>query len=81
MLYSHSPDIACTTVNIVIDNNDDLPLMPVSPLSQVNDQCEPPAIKYLWVFIDSKFNFRYHINQISNKLSRAFFYLRKYKHF
>jgi hypothetical protein len=81
MLFSYSPDVARTNVNIVVDNNDDLPLLPVSPLSQVNDQCEPPAIKYLGVFIDSKFNFRYHINQISNKLSRAFFFLRKSKHF
>jgi hypothetical protein len=50
-------------------------------MSQVNDQCEPPAIKYLGVFINPKFNFRYHINQISNKLSRAFFFLQKSKHF
>jgi hypothetical protein len=61
ILYSHSPEIARSNVNIVIDNNDDLPLIPVVPMSQVNDQCEPPAIKYLGVFIDPKFNFRYHI--------------------
>jgi hypothetical protein len=81
MLFSYSPDIARSNVNIFIDNNDELPILPVVPMYQVNDQCEPPAIKYLGVFIDSKFNFRYHINHISNKLSRAFFFLRKSKHF
>jgi hypothetical protein len=81
MLFSYSPNIAQSNVNIFIDNNDELPILPIVPLSQVNDQCDPPAIKYLGVFIDSKFNFRYHINHISNKLSRAFFFLRKSKHF
>jgi hypothetical protein len=81
ILYSYSPEIARSNVNIFINNNDDLPILPISRMSQVTDQCETPAIKYLGVFIDPKFNFRYHINHISNKLSRASFFLRKSKHF
>jgi Reverse transcriptase (RNA-dependent DNA polymerase)/Endonuclease/Exonuclease/phosphatase family len=82
MLMSYSPEVARSNVNIYIDNNDNPNnQLPIYPLSQVNESSDIPAIKYLGVFIDPKLNFRYHVNQISTKLSKAFFFLRKSKHF
>ncbi len=38
-----------------------------------------PAIKYLGVYFDENLDFKYHINTISNKLSRALYSLRSVK--
>jgi Reverse transcriptase (RNA-dependent DNA polymerase) len=82
MLMSYSPDVIRTNVDIFIDNNDNvIPTTPLYPLTQVNERSDIPAIKYLGVFIDPKLNFCYHVNSISIKLSKAFFFLRKAKHF
>jgi hypothetical protein len=82
MLISYSPDTCRANVNIVIDNNDNnVILLPTHPITQVTEFSDVPAIKYLGVFIDPKVNFKYHVNQISLKLSKAFFFIRKSKHF
>jgi hypothetical protein len=47
----------------------------------VTTQDKVPAIKYLGVFFDSQLNFKYHINQISKKLSFALYSLRSVKNF
>jgi hypothetical protein len=48
-------------------------------LSKVTSSDKIPAIKYLGVYFDPNLNFKYHISQISKKLSNALFSLRRAK--
>ena len=70
-------------INIVIDENDvgclnhnqDL----VKKLDYVNNQSAIPAIKFLGIYFDSSLNFKYHIEQLNTKLSKALFSLQRCK--
>jgi hypothetical protein len=48
-------------------------------LNRVLPTDEMPAIKYLGVYFDQSLNFKYHISQISKKLSHALYSLRQVK--
>jgi hypothetical protein len=48
-------------------------------LQRVSSKGKVPAIKYLGVYFDENLDFKYHINTISNKLSRALYSLRTVK--
>ena len=75
--------ISWNNINIVIDENDvgclnhDPAL--VKKLDYVNNESAIPAIKFLGVNFDSSLNFRYHIEQINTKLSKALFILQRSK--
>jgi len=51
----------------------------ISELSRVSPTDNSPAIKYLGVHFDQNLNFKYHISQISKKLSYALYSLRQVK--
>ena len=51
----------------------------VHQLTRVKTDDSVPAIKYLGVYFDPQLNFRYHIAQISKKLSYAIFSLKRAK--
>jgi hypothetical protein len=48
-------------------------------LNRVSPTDEMPAIKYLGVYFDQSLNFKFHISQISKKLSHALYSLRQVK--
>ena len=48
-------------------------------LSYINHKSDVPAIKFLGVYFDPALNFKYHISQIHNKLSKGLFILRRAK--
>ena len=48
-------------------------------LSYINHKSDVPAIKFLGVYFDPALNFKYHISQIHNKLSKVLFILRRAK--
>ena len=52
-----------------------------TPIHFVNTESEVPAVKFLGVYFDPKLNFKYHIQTIKNKISRALFALRQVKKF
>jgi len=60
------------------NNNEDDPTR-IHELSRVSTTDIVPAIKYLGVYFDPQLNFKYHISQISKKLSNALFSLRRVK--
>lgn len=85
VFYSNESQIPWDDINIYFDNNDpnsdifDETL--INKLSYVNSTSETPAIKFLGVYFDPTLNFKYHIQQINKKLSKALFSLRRLKNF
>ena len=81
----HSPGqiIPWDDLNLVIDENDpectnyDPNL--IKKLEYVNGDSEIPAIKFLGVYFDPTLSFKYHIDQLNLKLSKALFLLRRAK--
>ena len=51
----------------------------ISAISRVKNEDDVPAIKFLGVFFDSELNFKYHIDTLKTKLSRALYALRTVK--
>ena len=51
----------------------------ISAISRVTNEDDVPAIKFLGVFFDSELNFKYHIDTLKTKLSRALYALRTVK--
>ena len=81
----HSPgqNIPWDEINLVIDENDPEctyynPNL-VRKLEYVNGESEIPAIKFLGIFFDPLLSFKYHIGQLSLKLSKALFLLKRAK--
>jgi hypothetical protein len=77
LLISLSPNITCNK-KLFIDNNnpnqnDDQNIFVLQRVTQ-NDKI--PAIKYLSIYFDPNLNFKFHISQISKKLSHALYLLR-----
>jgi hypothetical protein len=79
LFISHSQ--APANLNIFINNNNLGENDPsrIHKLTIVTNNDAVPAIKYLGVFFDSQLNFKYHISQLSKKLSNAIFSLRRAK--
>ena len=50
-------------------------------MGRISAKDKIPAIKYLGVYFDPHLNFKYHLSQISQKVSRALFILRSVKNF
>ena len=71
-------------INIYLDNNNLGALTEKSlrtPIKFVNADSEIPAVKFLGVYFDPKLNFKFHIQTIKTKISRALFALRQVKKF
>lgn len=83
IFHTQGQTIPWDDINLVIDENDpdctnynnDL----VKKLDYVNNSSEIPAIKFLGIYFDPTLNFKYHIDQLSLKLSKALFILRRSK--
>ncbi len=84
MLISNSPTALNYHTELFINHNNssqspDQNL--IYPISRVVSSSSVPAVKFLGIFFDTDLNFRYHINHICSKVSRALFMLRRCKNF
>ncbi len=83
MIFSHSPSVRTSKLEIFCDNNngnlnsENL----ISPIQQVFDTDQTPAIRFLGVFFDQNLNFKFHINTIRSKIARSLYILRSVKNY
>lgn len=82
VVFSTNRNLNIGSNKIYIDNNNHNTHDPnlINPISQVTGGDDDPAIKYLGVFIDPKFNFNYHTSKICKKMSSALYFMRNSKH-
>jgi hypothetical protein len=84
MLISNSPSAINYPIKLFI-NHDSSTQSPdqnlIYPFCRVLSSSSVPAVNFLGIFFDNELNFRYHINQICSKISRALFMLRRCKNF
>jgi hypothetical protein len=81
MLFSNSAVAHTMPCNIFINyNNSDSndPSLKFT-LEKVTANSDLPAVKFLGIFIDPTLSFKYHINFISSKISKAMYFLRSAK--
>ena len=83
LIFSHSKTVQERDFSIVINNNNDDFKDPslIYEISRVTNSDQTPTIKYLGVFFDPSLNFKFQIQNISKKISRALFSLRCVKNF
>ncbi len=83
ILFSNSPSAHQTDYNVFIcnSNNFDQHSTDSFPIERINSNSEIPAIKFLGIFIDQKLDFKFHINSLVTKLSKAMYFLRNSKLF
>ena len=83
-IFSPSPSlIPWNDINLYIDNNEPNTLTPdpnlIKKIDYVNHETSTPAIKFLGMHLDPALNFKFHINEVSKKLSKSLFCLRRCK--
>jgi len=81
MVFSNSTNVINADINIFIDNNnpDQNQQNNIHCLTRVKHTDKVPAIKYLGVYFDPNLSFKYHIENINLKLSKALYGLRSVK--
>jgi hypothetical protein len=81
ILISHNTATLLPHHIISINNNNttDHSSARITHLSRISSSDDTPAIKYLGVYFDPDLNFKFHIQQISKKLSYALYSLRQAK--
>ena len=85
LLFTHSSEVRAHHTCLKLDFNNNGALSPdeklISNLTRVTSDSTVPAIKFLGVFIDPLLNFKFQINSIASKVSKAMFFLRSAKNF
>jgi hypothetical protein len=82
LLFTNSPAVRANPPRIFINNNDvGSPNVEqfMIEIPNVNLNSDTPALKFLGVFFDPLLNFKFHIKYVTNKLSRALYFLRTAK--
>jgi hypothetical protein len=80
LLITPSPNLFCDRKLFINNNNPNQnDIKNIYELQRVTQTDKIPAIKYLGVYFDPNLNFKYHISQISKKLSHALYSLRSVK--
>jgi len=83
LVFSHSPNVKNLDITIFLNCNNegyDNPDL-ISKILQVKCEDDIPAIRFLGVYFDPLLNFKFHINTVSKKLSKALYILRSSKNF
>jgi hypothetical protein len=81
IVFTNSPAVFNYDFNIVIncnnanENNPDL----IFPIERITVNSNTPAIKFLGIFLDPLLSFKFHINTISGKISKALYFIRSAK--
>jgi len=83
MIFSNSEMVHTENIHVYIDNNNtdenlDKNKFEIQRILAADDN---PTYKYLGILVDPHFSFKYHADQISAKLSRALYILRRSKNF
>jgi hypothetical protein len=83
MIFTNNNAVKSRDFDIVMNfNNDDENVQQlIFPIKRVSSKSNVPAIRFLGVYFDENLNFKFHINLISSKLSKALFILRSVKQF
>jgi hypothetical protein len=80
MLFSNSPNANLVPTLLYINNNNvgenSLNLIPIE---QITSLSKTPAIKFLGIFLDPALSFKYHIQTITAKISKALYFIRSAK--
>ena len=83
VFHSNLGSIQWDDIHLYINENNSSASNPnpdlIKPIDYVNNASEIPAIKFLGVYFDPNLNFKYHIQKLNEKLSRALFILRQCK--
>ena len=84
LVISNSHAVLNSNINLFINNNNpeagNDPSL-IYPIARISSLSPVPAVKFLGVYFDPAMNFKFHINSISTKISRALFMLRRCKNF
>jgi len=83
IIFSNSPLIHQTPTSVVIDNNNpgEQKAENIFEIKRITPNDECPVYKYLGIHLDPSLTFKYHIQKILSKLSRALYILRTVKNF
>jgi len=83
MIFSTSEKVHTEDIHVYIDNNnsEENSNQNKFEIQRIAANDDIPTYKYLGILMDPKFSFRYHVNHISAKLSRALYILRRTKNF
>jgi hypothetical protein len=78
MLISNSQTVHDSLVSIFLNNNNPGQNLPnlIHEIKRVGISDKVPAIKYLGVYFDPSLTFKYHLQQINSKISKALYHLR-----
>jgi hypothetical protein len=78
IIISNSHIVHNTAVSVFINNNNPDQNNPnfIHEIQRVNLSDPVPAIKYLGVYFDPGLSFKYHVQQLSSKISKALYHLR-----
>ena len=83
LLFTHSSEVCAQHICLKLDFNNNDALSPdeklITNLTRVTADSTVPAIKFLGVFIDPLLKFKFQINCIASKVSKAMFFLRSAK--
>jgi hypothetical protein len=81
LLFTNSNTVRNSNITISLDfNNQNENLMSnIVNLTPIKDEDDVPAVRFLGVYFDSRLNFKYHVNLVANKLSKALYILRTVK--
>jgi len=78
LIFSNSQIVHDMPTQVFIDNNNDGETLPehIFEIKRINITDKIPAYKYLGIYLDPALSFKYHLQKLSVKLSRALFILR-----
>jgi len=81
IIFTNSPTVSQSDYEVCIDNNNPNQAVAenVFKLIRVKNSDKVPAIKYLGVYFDPNLSFKYHIEYVNLKLSKALYGLRSVK--
>jgi hypothetical protein len=82
MIVSNASNVNAFQSRLFINNNDLGQNNPnlIHEINRVRITANIPAIKYLGVYFDPGLTFKYHVQQISSKISRSLYILKRAKH-
>jgi Reverse transcriptase (RNA-dependent DNA polymerase) len=87
MIFSPNQNVMNKKIELFVDNNNVSSENPnycsvrKHAICQITTSCEVPAVKFLGVYIDPQLNFKFHIKQLSMKISKSLFFIKKSKFF
>jgi hypothetical protein len=82
ILFTNSREAKSTNIDIYLNFNNELgipDLNLINPLERITTESPTPAVKFLGIFIDPLLNFKFHINSLSSKISKALYFFRTAK--